>query len=170
MDDATYKKWDLRLKIVAPFITVLGLFLGVWQFNKGQSEQLNREYVLLAEREKNELRRKQWDKQLDLLTKLGVSVGKVAADLRNTDRTRQNVMEFDSLYWGESNFLQDEELANELHKMHLDLVDLIHDYDTGDELTEEDKKKRGNRIRQRAISLGQKLQVASKKIFEQRYN
>jgi hypothetical protein len=48
MDEPTYRKWDVGLKIVAPILTVVALLVGVWQFGREQSAQLERQYQLIV--------------------------------------------------------------------------------------------------------------------------
>ena len=43
MDEASKRKWDVALGVLAPILTVVGLLVGVWQFNRGEINRTNLE-------------------------------------------------------------------------------------------------------------------------------
>lgn len=163
--DAAYPKLELLVKGATPVVAVVGLIFGVWQFNRGQADQLYRQQQYVIENEKAELRRKRREKHLDLLTRLSVAAGKVAANLDDPKQARGSIQEFDILYWGECAFLEDRELEAELQNLHLDLLNLTDSYDAGDRVTEKTKRDREADLKIRAANLGKKLRNEMKKVF-----
>lgn len=147
-DEDRHRKWDVWLKIFAALVTVAGLSIGAYESRKA------------------ELRKRQ-EKQLELLTRLHVVTGKIAADLGDKEQVRKDIREFEAIYWGERAYIEEPGIVDELHNLHLDLMNLTEDYDTGDNHAEETKRDRDNSLKLRVSNLSVKLNNETKRLLDQ---
>lgn len=165
-----YKQWDVRLKPVVAFVSalvaVIGLPVGVYEYNRSRADQLQIQQRSVAEAEKAE-RRKRQERQLELFARLNSVTGKLAADLMDKEQARKDVQEFEALYWGEQAYIEEPGILDELHKLHLDLLNLTEDYNAGDKLTKESRRERDNNLKLRVLNLGKKLKEETQKILDQ---
>ncbi len=70
MDEEAKRKWDVSLGIVVPILTVAGLLVGVWQFNRGEENKTRLEYELLDRKDKIDFQRKLWLERLSTYTQI----------------------------------------------------------------------------------------------------
>lgn len=140
MTDDGYKRWDLRIKIAAPIITVIGLLVGVWQFTAGQSAQLQRQSAQIAENDRLEFKRRMWEKQLDTYMKVSGAVGRIAT-AEDDKELRKEIANFDALYWGEMIYVQDEAVEKTMVAFHVETRDFLNGVRTKDDL-----KRRANSL------------------------
>jgi hypothetical protein len=122
-DEDRHRKWDVWLKIFAALVTVAGLSIGAYQYSKSRADQLKLQERSAAESQKAELRKRQ-EKQLELLTRLHVVTGKIAADLGDKEQVRKDIREFEAIYWGERAYIEEPGIVDELHNLYLDLMNL----------------------------------------------
>ena len=134
MDDATYKTWDLRLKIIAPILTIAGLLIGVWQFTKGQAAQLERQYQLSAENDRMEFKRRVWEKQQEAYMKISSVVGRIASGNQRKEELIKDITAFDSLYWGEMIYVEDKAVEQAMIDFHVEIQDFLNDIGTKERL------------------------------------
>lgn len=134
MNEETYRKWDIGLKIVAPILTVAGLLIGVWQFSREQAAQLERQYQLIAENDRNEFKRKAWEKQLDVYTKVSGVVGRIASGDQSKDQMKKDIDQFNSLYWGDMIYVEDEAVEKAMIDFHVEIEDFVKGVGTNDRL------------------------------------
>ena len=134
MDDATYKTWDLRLKLIAPILTIAGLLVGVWQFTEGQSAQLERQYQLAADNDRMEFKRRVWEKQQEAYMKISSVVGKIASGNQSKEELMKDITLFDSLYWGEMIYVEDEAVEKAMMDFHLGIRDYLNEIGTEERL------------------------------------
>jgi hypothetical protein len=85
MDEESKRRWDVALGIIAPILTVIGLLVGVWQFNKGEENKTRLEYQLLAQKDKLDFERKLWLERLGTYKSIAEQPGKIAT----TDETEK---------------------------------------------------------------------------------
>lgn len=125
MNEERHRKWDITIKAVAPIVTVLGLFVGIWQFTRSQSAQLEREYALLGEKDRLEYKRRTWEKQAEVYTKVSNVVGRIASqDLTETELNKL-LTEFYSLYWGDMIYVEDKKVEDAMKDFHLEIQDYL---------------------------------------------
>ncbi len=165
-DEDRHRQWDIWLKCLAALVTVAGLSIGAYQYSRSRADQLQIQQRSVAEAEKAE-RRKRQEKQLELFARLNVVTGKLVADLVDKEQARKDVQEFEALYWGEQAYIEEPGIVDELHNLHLDLLNLTEDYNAGDKLTEESRRERDNNLKLRVFNLGKKLKEETKKILDQ---
>jgi hypothetical protein len=86
--NTTFVYLDYFVKLITPLITIFGLLIGIWQFNRQQSFN-----------EKLEFKRKMWEKQLDAYTQISDNVSKIIIE---NDRNRLDSLsrKYEELYWG----------------------------------------------------------------------
>jgi hypothetical protein len=65
MDEAGKRQWDVWLGIVAPILTVAGILVGVWQFNRGENNRVKLENELVIKKDTVEFQRKLWLNRLE---------------------------------------------------------------------------------------------------------
>lgn len=134
MTDEAYKKWDLTIKTIAPIITVLGLLVGVWQFTRGQSAQLEREYKLLEEKDRIEFKQRTWAKQVEVYTKVSNVVGRIAAEDLSDDELKKTIGQFYTLYWGDMLYVEDEAVEQAMIDFHVEIQDYLKEIGNRDRL------------------------------------
>jgi hypothetical protein len=132
MKEETYRFWDVIAKFVAPVLTVTGILVGLYQFSSDQdrqraqvaaNERLNREQ--LAENDRLNYKRRVWEKQMEVYSKISTVVGRIAASRYKNDKTKfdKDIAEFDILYWGEFIYVKDETVEQAIKDFHLETVD-----------------------------------------------
>ena len=150
MKEDTYRRWDITVKAIAPLVTIAGLLIGVWQFSRGQAVQLEREYKLLAEKDRLEFKQRTWEKQLEVYTKVTNVVGRIAGENLSDSELKKSIGEFDSLYWGDMLYVEDKAVADAMKDFHLETQDYLKG--TGDH----------NRLKIRALMLVEVFRQSSK--------
>ena len=133
MDEATKRTWDVRLGVIGPLITVVGIVVGVWQFNAGEdgrrrSEEAARLDQIHLEMRKDELayRRLLRQQQLQTYSNVNTLVGQIAAAPVGT--ARQNAAQaFEATYWGAMVMVEDAAVQKAMRDVH----DELHDEATG---------------------------------------
>jgi hypothetical protein len=65
MTEATKRKWDVGLGIIAPILTCLTILVGVVQFNIGEQNKVRLEYDLIKQKDTIEFNRKLWLERLN---------------------------------------------------------------------------------------------------------
>lgn len=125
MDEPTYRKWDVALKIVAPILTVAALLVGVWQFTREQAAQLERQYQLIAENDRLEFKQRVWEKQLDTYMKISSVVGRIASRNQDKKELMKDVDQFNSLYWGDMIYVEDETVERSMIDFHVEVEDFL---------------------------------------------
>jgi hypothetical protein len=134
MTEETYRKWDIAVKVAAPIVTVAGIVIGVWQFSRDQSAQLERQYLLIAQNDRLEFKRKTWEKQLEVYTKIGEVVGRIAGADLSKDKLLREIEQFDTLYSGNMIFVEDAAVEQAMIAFHLDIGDFLKGIATKDKL------------------------------------
>jgi hypothetical protein len=134
MTEESYRKWDLAVKVVAPILTVAGIIIGVWQFSRDQSAQLERQYALIAQNDRLEFKRKTWEKQLEVYSKIGDVVGRIAGADLSKDKLLREVEQFDSLYWGNMIHVEDSAVEQAMIGFHVEIADFLRGISTKDKL------------------------------------
>jgi hypothetical protein len=123
MDEERKRSWEVGLGIVAPVLTVAGLLLGVWQFNRGEENKTKLEYQLIEKRDKVDFQRKLWLERLSTYKSIAEQAGKIASTDKSDKRFKQYVADFDSSYWGLLTLVDDPEVEKAMKDFHVDLTD-----------------------------------------------
>lgn len=123
MNEESKRRWDLRLGIVAPILTVAGLLTGVWQFNRGEENRTKLEYQLLDRKDKIEFQRKLWLERLSTYKTIAEQAGKIATTEKTDKRFKEFVRGFDASYWGLMIFVEDAAVEQAMIDFHVEVVD-----------------------------------------------
>src|SRR5579859_4423065 len=100
MDEESKRRWDVALGIIAPILTVIGLLVGVWQFNRGEENKTRLEYQLLAQKDEIDFKRKLWLERLSTYKSIAEQAGKIATADKADKSFKELVHTFDVSYWG----------------------------------------------------------------------
>ena len=141
MEEESKRKWDVGLGMVAPILTVVGLLVGVWQFNRGEENRTKLEYQLLEQKDKIDFQRKLWLERLSTYKSIAEQAGKIATTDKKDKKFKDDVQTFDASYWGLMIFVEDPTVEQAMIDFHVEVVD----YEAG--------KSDGNRLKLRANEL-----------------
>jgi hypothetical protein len=123
MDEESKRRWDVALGIIAPILTVIGLLVGVWQFNKGEENKTRLEYQLLAQKDKLDFERKLWLERLGTYKSIAEQAGNIATT-DETDKTFKGLVQaYDASYWGMMIFVEDSDVEKAMIDFHVEVVD-----------------------------------------------
>jgi hypothetical protein len=134
MDEESKRKWDVRLGILAPILTIAGLLVGVWQFNRGEVNRTRLEYQLLDRKDKIDFERKLWLERLSTYRSIAEQAGKIAATKKQDKRFKEYVQGFDASYWGLMVLVEDSAVEQEMIEFHVEIVDYQAGRSDGDKL------------------------------------
>lgn len=123
MDEESRRIWDVRLGIIAPILTVIGLLVGVWQFNRGEENKTRLEYQLLEKKDTIDFQRKLWLERLSTYKSIAEQAGKIATTDKENKHFKEYVQTFDASYWGLMIFVEDSSVENAMKKFHVEITD-----------------------------------------------
>ena len=106
MDEDRKRWWDVRLGIVAPILTVIGILIGVWQFNVGENSRRQEAAAAEEQRDTIAFRRRLWQEKLDTYQKVAELAGKIVAT-SGQDQVKA-YKEFHAAYWGAMVLVEDQ--------------------------------------------------------------
>jgi hypothetical protein len=122
MDEDSKRRWDVRLSVVAPLLTVVGILVGVWQFNTGEDNRRQDAATAEEQRDTIAFKRRLWQEKLETYQKVTELAGKIVA----TSGAEQAAAykDFQTAYWGAMVLVEDkpvEEAMIAFDKEYLDL-------------------------------------------------
>jgi len=123
MEEGSKRSWDVGLGIVAPVLTIVGILVGVWQFNRGEENRTDLEYQLLARKDKIEFQRKLWLDRLSTYKSIAEQAGKIATTDKKDKRFIELVQNFDANYWGMMILVEDSDVEKAMIDFHVELLD-----------------------------------------------
>jgi hypothetical protein len=123
MDEESKRGWDVRLGLIAPILTVIGLLVGVWQFNRGEENRTRLEYQLLEKKDKIDFQRKLWLERLSTYKSIAEQAGKIATTDKRDKKFKELVQAFDASYWGMMIFVEDPAVEQAMIDFHVEIVD-----------------------------------------------
>lgn len=126
MQEESKRTWDVGLGVVAPILTVVGILVGVWQFNRGEENRTHLEYQLLEKKDKLEFQRKLWLERLSTYKSIAEQAGKIATTDKKDKQFKGLVQTFDASYWGMMIFVEDSRVEQAMIDFHVELVDYQH--------------------------------------------
>lgn len=95
MNESSYRRNDLTIKILGVFLTVSALIIGQFQY-----------FHTLSSENELEFRRNIWTKQIHAYSEACKYAGLISTSTNN-EAFNRNVQEFNSLYWGEMMLVED---------------------------------------------------------------
>jgi hypothetical protein len=123
MDEERKRTWDIALGLVAPVLTVVGLLVGVWQFNRGEENKTKLQYELIKKQDTVEFQRKLWLERLSTYKAIAEQAGKIASTEKTDKRFKEYARDFDTSYWGLMIFVEDASVEKAMMDFHVDLAD-----------------------------------------------
>ncbi|MEM6737716.1 MAG: hypothetical protein AAF620_16760 [Bacteroidota bacterium] len=121
MTESNHRKWDIRLKIFGPILTVVGLIITVIIFIVGESNIKEREIRAQEQQDALEFKRKFWEKQMDSYQKTARVAGNIAASLQSERKIDSLIHEFYILYHGQMILFEDEDVISAMKNMHREI-------------------------------------------------
>ncbi len=126
-------KVDLTIKVIAPIITVAGILIGIWQFNKGQESLQTKE----LEQRQFELKKMQIGNQFEAIAKFkelqSIKYTEATETISNiiytdnyqSDDFKKNLKRFWQLYWVELSAVEDGDVESAMVKLgkHIELLE-----------------------------------------------
>jgi hypothetical protein len=134
MDEERKRTWDVVLGVAGPILTVIGLLVGVWQFNRGEENKTKLQYELIKKQDTVEFQRKLWLERLSTYKAIAAQAGKIASTDKTDKRFKQYVQDFDAAYWGLMIFVEDASVEKAMMDFHVDLADYQLGRSDGDQV------------------------------------
>jgi hypothetical protein len=134
MEEGSKRNWDVGLGVVAPVLTIVGILVGVWQFNRGEENRTNLEYQLLERKDKIEFQRKLWLERLSTYKSIAAEAGKIATTDKKDKRFKELVQNFDAAYWGMMILVEDPDVEKAMVDFHVELTDYQKGLSDGDKV------------------------------------
>jgi hypothetical protein len=147
--EARKRRWDVGIGVASSLITVIGILVGVWQFNRGEENKARLESDLLKARDTLEYKRKLWLERLATYQSVADVAGKIAACSPKDKKLGNLIDTFMAQYWGAMILVEDKDVENAMILFHDEIIDYRAGRSTPD------------RIKIRANDLGKALRRSS---------
>lgn len=95
MTEASKRMWEIVSGIFSSIVTVIGILIGVWQFNIQSNNNA-----------KEEFNRTVWAEQRKTYTEISILIGKICSN-QLPDSINSYRRAFEGLYWGSLSFVED---------------------------------------------------------------
>lgn len=122
MDEAAKRRWDARMSLVAPLLTLLSVVVGVWQFNAGAANRREEEFRNALLKDDIEFRRKLWLERLERYRAVSELAGRIAA-LPPGKAREEAALQFETAYWGAMILVEDKTVSNAMVGFRQALID-----------------------------------------------
>jgi hypothetical protein len=122
MDESAKRAWDVWLGIVAPILTVVGILIGIWQFNAGEEHKARLEHELVKERDDVDFRRKLWLERVAAYRSVAELAGKITAHAGD-DKLNDLTKDFVAAYWGTMILVEDHSVEKAMIDFYVEVVD-----------------------------------------------
>lgn len=123
---------DTGVKVLGALLTLVGIFVGIHQFNAGQAARVRTEGALLLKKDEVEFKRKLWLEKLDAYKEVAEIAGMVAANLENPDQRQAEFKRFIAAYWGTMILVEEKQVEEAMKNFLLEVQDLEGGWSTGD--------------------------------------
>jgi hypothetical protein len=134
MTEDRKRVWDLVLGIAAPMLTVAGLLVGVWQFNRGEENKARLESNLLRDRDNLEYRRKLLDQRLSVYHNVVDLAGRIAAHEARDKKLGELTESFMTQYWGLMILVEAKDVEKAMINFHDEILDYQQQHSDSDRL------------------------------------
>ena len=138
MTDAKKNLWDVIIAWVGMLVTavtiLIGVFVGLYQFERGETNKVKLESELLRQKDDIAFRRQLWLERLATYRKVAEAAGTVVANANDSKKMEDNVVQFTSLYWGAMIFVEDTDVQSSMIDFALAVKDYKGDWISLDEL------------------------------------
>jgi hypothetical protein len=127
VDEDKKRAWDVALGIVTPIVTIVGLLIGVWQFNAGEANKVKLEYDSAEHKDRIEFRRRLWTERLSTYRAVAELAGRIVAASDDRKSFDTLARQFTALYWGTSVIAEDKPVEQAMIDFNL----ALHDFRAG---------------------------------------
>jgi hypothetical protein len=138
MNEARKRQWDVWLGIVAPILTVAGILVGVWQFNRGEENRVVLENELVVKKDAVEFQRKLWLNRLETYRAMITLAGNIVAaaqDKKTVDASFDQLWhDLTAMYWSQSILVEDANVGEHLRDFYTAVRDLRDGWTGTDEV------------------------------------
>ena len=124
MTEEQKRVWDVCIAIATGIVAVITIFVGLYQFNKGEENKVRLENQLLQRKDDIAFRRQLWQERLTTYQKIAESVGAIVANIDDKGELKKNVAQFTALYWGVMIFVEDKQVEQAM----IAFAEAIRDY------------------------------------------
>lgn len=122
MDEERKRSWEVRLGIVAPLLTMIGILIGVWQFNTGEEHRRVENAESALYKDEIEFRRRLWLERLEAYKSASEIAGTIIATPPGPDRDKAS-RDFLRAYWGSMVLFQDRSVEDAMVNFYSELLD-----------------------------------------------
>lgn len=157
MNNENKNLWDVRLGIVAPILTLIGILVGLYTFQEGQRRNTLLEMKLLNCRDETEFQRQLWLKKSEVYAKLLDIVGEIVAIDKGKNLPASLRKQFMAIYWGNTLLVEDKEVETVMRRFRIEMDHFRDDWSNSVEL------------KRRAYNLGNILRESLDKTRKARY-
>jgi hypothetical protein len=127
MTEEEKRSWDVWIAIATGVVTVVTIFVGLYQFNKGEENKVRLENELLQQKDDIAFRRQLWSERVSTYRKIAEAVGALIATIDNKDDLSKKVTDFSALYWGTMIFVEDKDVERAM----VDFATTVRDFQNG---------------------------------------
>jgi hypothetical protein len=96
------RRWDVRLAVIAPLLTVATIVVGIWQVNREARDRLDQQTRLAQVQDDLEFRRKLWADEMDRCTEATQLAARIAAEVDFGGRPMDLIKDWTARYWSVS--------------------------------------------------------------------
>ena len=118
MDEERKRLWDVWLGILGPILTVVGLLVGVWQFNRGEHNRVILENELVTKKDQVDFQRRLWQNSTRNIPFADHACwkdrGAGGRERAEKPGARQPVAELTAADWSQSIFVENDDVAGHL--------------------------------------------------------
>lgn len=107
MKEGRYRKWDTLVKLVTTVLSIIALFVGIWQFSAQQKNITLLEYDLIARKDSIDFRKKLWENKVSVYTAVCTTTGELLSTIDDSILFDKALFDFEKLYYGQTTFVED---------------------------------------------------------------
>ena len=102
MTDDEKRRWDSRVALIAPCLTLLTIAVGIWQFNRSADNRLLEQTQAAITQDDMQFRRRIWTDATQSCTELTQLAARIAAQVDAGERPGDLPKDWIARYWGVS--------------------------------------------------------------------
>jgi hypothetical protein len=119
------RKWDVLLGAIAPFLTVVAIIVGIWQFDAAQKQREKDERTSRIAESRTEFERRLWLQKLETYGKIADVTGEVLTAQEKPGAAADAASQkFEQAYWGTMVLVEDKTVESAMIEFRRELRDL----------------------------------------------
>ena len=107
---------------MGPLLTVATIFIGLWQFDRGEQSRLRLEHSLIQRKDELDFARQLWLERMKQCGNVAALAGKIIAHVGDEQQKLLNT-EFEAAYYGAMIFVEDEDVEKAMIRFRVALKD-----------------------------------------------